>query len=129
MLLLLGEIDRQEEDFATAVDLKHHGAALLAFVLILVARFRQLSVFSNYLSSSGLRDLVELTAVAVLSLLAFGSFHDVLADPSIFYLFFIVFAVYAAAQRISKFDYEERLAYYGDQRSCDSSVIDVTIRA
>ena len=103
--------------------------ALLAFLLFLFARFRQLSVFTSYLSSSSLKDLVELSAVAVLSVLAFGSFHDVLLDPSIFYLFFIVFAVYAAALRISRFDYEDLLAYYGDQRSHHSSVIDVAIRA
>lgn len=100
---------------------------LLFFLLLLVIRAVHLSSYARYLASSAVGSHAVAVTVALLSLLVFGMTESVLASPVIFYLFFVLFGIGSATLRLAKKDRDERLIYYGDDRSADASVADILI--
>jgi hypothetical protein len=72
--------------------------------------------------------MTRMSALAVFALICFGTFANVFADITVYYLFFSVFGVLSATLRIAKKEHDDRLGYYGDSRSADSSVIDIRLR-
>lgn len=103
--------------------------ALAIITLILFLRLRQLTLYDGYLrSSSSLLRLSSMTFLAMMSLLMLGWFTDVSKDMSIYALFFLIFGMSTASLRISKNEYEDRLRYFGDNRSVDSSDADITLK-
>ena len=103
--------------------------AIVIITLILFLRFRQLSLYDSYLrSSSSLLRLSNMSFLAMMSLLMIGWFTDVSADMSIYALFFLIFGMSTASLRISKNEYEDRLRYFGDNRSVESSDADITLK-
>lgn len=100
----------------------------VAFGVMFLLKLRQLSVFSIYRSSSNVSNFIAMGTLSAFALVAFGAFFNIFADISIFYLFFATVAISTASLRISKRDHDDRLGYYGDQRSSDSSAVDVLLR-
>lgn len=64
---------------------------------------------------------------AVYSLLLLGIFENVFADPAIYCLFFVVFGIGSAMLRASKTEHDERLGYFTDTLSMQSSSVDIDV--
>ena len=101
--------------------------ALLFFLLLLLARSGHLSVYARYLSSASVGKQAVAVTVAGFSLLVYGMTSDLLTDSTVFYLFFVLLGIGSATLRLSKQDRDDRLTYYGDDRSPDASVADILI--
>lgn len=98
--------------------------AILALVFLL--RTVQLSAYSAFMSGSLLMILSEGLAMSVFGLFALGAWIDVFSDITIYFLFIMIFGLSSASMRISRHEYLERVDYYKDLRSVDSS--DVSVR-
>lgn len=101
--------------------------ALLFFLLLLVVRARHLSFYARFLSSASVGTHAVAVTVALVALLVLGMTENVFASPLMFYLFFVLFGIGSATLRLAKKDRDERLIYYGDDRSADASVADILI--
>lgn len=100
---------------------------LSIFAVIFVLRLVQLSEYGIYMQGSLLSLISKAGALAVFGLLSLGMTADVFSDVTVYYLFISIFAILSASLRISKTEYMDRLSYYGDLRSADSSDINVRI--
>ena len=97
------------------------------FAIIFILRLIQLSEYGVYMSGSLLSLISKAGALAVFGLFSVGMTADVFSDVTIYFLFISIFGILSAALRISKTEYMDRLSYYGDLRSADSSDINVRI--
>ena len=102
-------------------------ATILLLVVFLI-RMRQFSVFSIYRSSSNVSNFISMGNLAAFALVVLGMFYNIFSGIEVFYLFISAIGVSSAAIRISKRDHDDRLGYYGDQSSIDSSAVDVLLR-
>ena len=102
--------------------------ALLFFVLLMIVRLFHRAVYRGYVSDSQVSTLSYMAAAMTLSFLAFGMTEHVWSDNTLYYLFWCIFGIGSAAFRISKREHDDRVMYYGDIMSVDSSVIDVKIK-
>ena len=102
--------------------------ALMIFLLLLILRVLHLSVYKKYFSHSTVNFYVEMTTLASVAILMFGSYLDVFREPLMVYFFVAVFATGSAALRVSKKEKEERLSYYKALGSSDSAAIDVSLK-
>ncbi|MBQ8689794.1 MAG: hypothetical protein IJ515_05470 [Clostridia bacterium] len=102
--------------------------AFAILAIALVVRLRQISVYSKFTVSSSLVNLCGLSTLAIFAMLAFGWFFDIFSSVSLYCLFSVLFGMNTAALRISKHEYDDRVYYYGDQRSFDSSDATITLR-
>ena len=102
--------------------------ALILFVFIIFIRLRHLSYYRHYTNNSFVNTAVKMTALSTLSLLACGAFANIFEDVTIFYLFWSVFGICSSSLRTAKKEWDDRLGYYGDSRSAELSVVDVSIR-
>jgi hypothetical protein len=66
-------------------------------------------------------------ALAIFGIFSIGMTADVFSDITVYLLFISIFGILSASLRISKTEHIDRLSYYGDQRSPDSSDINVRI--
>ncbi len=104
------------------------GATVLGIIVVIfVLRLIQLSEYGIYMRSSLLCLITEAAALAIFGLLSVGVTADVFSDITVYFLFIAIFGILSASLRISKTEYLDRLSYYGDQRSADSSDINVRI--
>ena len=95
--------------------------------MILVLRLVQISEYGIYMQGSLLSLISKAGALALFGLFSLGMTADVFSDVTVYYLFISIFAILSASLRISKTEYMDRLSYYGDLRSADSSDINVRI--
>ncbi len=102
--------------------------AAAVFFVGMIFRLRRNTVYSIYRSSSNVSHFVSMGNLAAFGLVTLGMIYNVFSDPGVFYMFFATMGISAAALRISKRDHDDRLGYYGDQSSMDSSAIDVIVR-
>ena len=100
---------------------------LSIFVVILVLRLVQLSEYGIYMRGSLLSLISKAGALAIFGLFSLGTTADVFSDTTIYFLFVSIFGILSASLRISKTEHMDRLSYYGDLRSADSSDINVRI--
>ena len=100
---------------------------LSLFAMIFILRLVQLSEYGLYMRSSLLSLISQAGALAIFGLFSLGMTADVFSDITIYFLFISIFGILSASLRISKTEHLERLSYYGDQRSADSSDINVRI--
>lgn len=100
--------------------------ALVLLLLLLLVRAGHLTAYARLLSSSVGRQTVAVT-VAAFSLLVYGMTSDLFTSQTVFYLFFVLLGIGSATLRLSKQDRDDRLTYYGDDRSPDASVADILI--
>lgn len=104
------------------------GIPMLVLVLFaIILRLRHLSFYRHYVRNSLVSAAGDMTAVSTVSLILLGTFEDVFLDVSIFYLFIVIFALSSAILRTAKTENDDLLGYYGDQRSSDSSALDVNV--
>lgn len=63
----------------------------------------------------------------VYSLLLIGIFENIFVDPAIYCLFFVVFGIGSAMLRASKTEHDERLGYFTDTLSMQSSSVNINL--
>ncbi len=102
--------------------------AIMAFLILIVLRVFHIGIHKKYFSDSTVNFYVELSTLATVSILIFGSYADIFADPEMLYMFISVFATGSAALRVSRKEKEEQLSYYKDLGTSDSAAIDVSIK-
>ncbi len=99
----------------------------LVFMILILLRLKHLSRYRIYLKGSNVQPTSEMSALAMLSLLFLGVREYIFADTLAVYLFFAVFAISSAALNVAKRETDDRLGYYSDARTAESSVIDISI--
>ena len=100
----------------------------MAFLILIVLRVFHIGIHKKYFSDSTVNFYVELSTLATVSILIFGSYADIFADPEMLYMFISVFATGSAALRVSRKEKEEQLSYYKDLGTSASAAIDVSIK-
>ena len=101
--------------------------ALFAFVILIISRIRHRIIYAPYVRTSVVKHSQPIAAAAVITLIIYGFFNYIFADLSMFYLFFVLFAIESAMLRVSRKARDERILYYEDSRSNESSSIDVSL--
>ena len=101
--------------------------ALAALLVVFIIRIRHRFVYVNYVRNSQLSTLSKFTSIATAALVALGAFNYLWSDMSMYFLFWCIFGVGSATLRISRQEHDERVGYYSDGRSADSSSIDLDI--
>ena len=86
------------------------------------------ATYRIYTLDSQVSALSMTAGVITIALLAFGMTEYIWADNTMYYLFWCIFGVGSASLRISKHEHDDRVMYYGDLTSVDSSVMDVRLR-
>ena len=102
--------------------------ALVLFLFTVILRFRHISYYRSYVRASRVRVSDDVTALVMIALLVFGIDAYIFADATIAYLFWAIFGICTSTLRTAKKEYDDRLSYYGDSRSSESSVIDIQIQ-
>jgi hypothetical protein len=102
--------------------------ALLAFFILLLIRLRHRRIYREYVVESHVTRLSCISASTAIMLIAFGMTEYIWADQMIYYLFWCIFGIGSATLRIAKREHDDRVMYYGDLTTVDSSVIDVKVR-
>ena len=78
--------------------------------------------------NSQVRKLSEYATMTLSVLIVFGAFNYIWANMTAYYLFWCVFGLGSAGLRVSKQEFDDRVAYFSDGRADDSSAIDITIK-
>ena len=102
--------------------------SLVALVLLLLFKLRRVSVYSRYLRYSSLEALSGFTLIAVFSVFILGLFYDVTSSVELYLVIFVILGMNTASLRVSKKEYDDMLGYFGDNKSSDSSVADITLK-
>lgn len=102
--------------------------SLIAFILIFLIRMRHRGVYQPYIRHSQVSKLSTFTSVCMVCLMVYGAFNYIWADMTTYYLFWCIFGLESATLRISKQEFDDRVAYFSDGRAEDSSSIDISIR-
>lgn len=100
---------------------------LISFVILLFLRVFHRSSYHFYVNNSELNVLAPISTLCTLTLVAYGAFNYIWADPSSYYLFWCVFGIGSAALRVAKKENDDRMLYYEDTRAAYSSAIDINI--
>ena len=104
------------------------GLVVLAIIVVIfIMRLIQLSEYGIYMRNSLLSLITRAGALAIFGIFAMGMYIDVFSDITIYLIFISIFGILSASLRISKSEYLDHLSYYGDQRSADSSDINIRI--
>lgn len=101
--------------------------ALAIFVLIFAVALRHRAYYRSYVRHSSVNTLSRFAIVALACIFVFGAFNYVWSDMIFTYLFWCVFGTASAALRISKREHDDRVGYFSDGRSLDSSSVDIEI--
>ncbi len=99
----------------------------LLFCASVILSAVEMSQLTHQLRHSDVRSIGESSMLAMFSAMAFGVFFDIFSDVTLYFLFVSVFGIFNSSMRIAKTEYDERLGYFGDQRSDDSYVVDMRI--
>lgn len=101
--------------------------ALLVFLVLLAVRLYHRTRYRNYIVESHVTHLSFVSAAMMTALIAFGMTEYIWADETLLYLFWCIFGIGSATLRIAKREHDDRVMYYGDLMTADTSVIDVKI--
>ena len=102
--------------------------APVVLLLILFVRIRHTGLYLSYTRNSHLSLLSPFNTLALSALLMLGAVNYLWADMSMYFLFWCLFGIGTATLRISRQEHDDRMGYYSDGRSSDSSSIDVVIQ-
>lgn len=102
--------------------------SVVALILLFLFKLRRVSVYSRYLEYSSLSALSGFTIIAVFSMFTLGLFYDVTAEIELYLVIFIILGMNTASLRVSKKEYEDMLGYFGDNKSSNSSVANITVK-
>jgi hypothetical protein len=123
----LGEVAVRVDNMLVGIASSVGIAALVLLLFILIVRFIQSAVYSRFTKYSSVHIASNMTTVAILTLIMLGAFGNFFEYPELFYMFFSIFGISTATLRVSKKETDDRLNYYGDSRSSETSAIDVNI--
>lgn len=101
--------------------------ALLFFLYLLVIRVRHRATYALYVRNSSVDNLSTLSGTALFALLVFGMTDYIWYSVSVYYLFWVVFAIGSATLRISKREYDDAHTSFGQERGEHSSAVNITI--
>ena len=101
--------------------------ALAAFLLLFIFRLSHRSVYRRYLRDARLDRMCACVTAALVILLSFGALNYLWSDMISNYLFWCVFAIGSPVMRIARADHDAMTAYYSDERSFDSSSVDISL--
>ena len=102
--------------------------ALVALLVLFAVRFLHFAVYGDYISHSRVTHLAKSAFVMLFAMLALGMTDYFWSDTAVYYLFWCVFGIGSAALRIAKREHDDKVMYYGDLMSVDSSVMDVKLK-
>ena len=123
-----GVIPHNSSNFLLEIACEAGVISLCAFLVILAIRLKHRAVYRPYIRTSQVNALSEITTVTVVVLMIYGLFNYIWADMTMYYLFWCAFGLGSASLRISKQEFDDRVAYFSDGSAEDSSSIDITIR-
>ena len=101
--------------------------ALAAFILMMLARLIHRVAYRRQAANSAVKHLCSFSSVAMCVLLAFGAVNYLWSDLHLNFLFWCVFGIGGASLRVAKREQDDRIGYFADGRSLESSSIDVDI--
>lgn len=113
--------------FLLQIGLESGIIALLLFLLIFAVLLRHRARYRHYVKHSSVRYFAAFTMVTLVTLFVFGAFEHVWDDAVSGYMFWCILGLATSALRMSKHDYDDRVGYFSDVRSYDSSAIDIDI--
>ena len=96
-------------------------------MLLLITRLNHRSLQYQYVRSTEIRRISNLSEVCLFVLIAFGMVNYIWSDSSAYYLFWCIFGMGSASLRVAKRDYDDRKVYYEEASAFDSSMIDIDI--
>lgn len=103
--------------------------SVLLFSLLILLKLRHVSYFRVYMRNSDLGPTGEMAALAIVTLLLYGVFYNIFSDYTVVSLFVALFAISSAALRTARREYDDRMGYYDDSSSSDSSALDVSVNS
>ncbi len=101
--------------------------ALVAFVAIILVRLFHRIAYRRYVAVSEVRYLSSFASVAMCVLFVFGAVNYLFSDLCLNLLYWCVFGIGSAALRVAKREHDDRIGYYSDGRSQDSSSMDIEL--
>ncbi len=101
---------------------------LSAFLLLLAVRLVHRAYYQRYIRYSHVRKLSPFISVSIFSLLVYASFNYIFRDLTLMYLFFTVFGIASASLRVAKQEHDDGVLYFEDEKSSNSSVVNIHIR-
>lgn len=101
--------------------------ALVAFVTIIIVRLVHRISYRRYVAVSEVKNLSAFSSVAICVLFVFGAVNYLFSHLTLNLLYWFVFGIGSAALRVAKREHDDRLGYYSDGRSSDSSSMDIEL--
>ncbi len=108
---------------ATAIGI----TGLMFFIAVMISKLVHTARYSPYVKNSSVHLANRMSTVAFFGLLIYGAFGNIFDDFELFFLFFAIFGISTATLRDAKKEYEDRVGYYDDARSSESSAIDIIV--
>ncbi len=123
----LGAVTQRVDNLFVGIASSVGMIALFVLVLLLAVKFLHNVVYLRFVKSSTVSVACRMTAVAVCTLILQGAFGNIFEIEEIFYIFFVILGISAATLRVAKKENDDRQNYYRDERSSETSSIDVSI--
>ncbi len=101
--------------------------ALIFFLLVLFTCLRHRGKYRSYVRASQVRTISGIAVTALVCLVIYGTVNYIWEESSMCYLFWCVFGLGSATLRIAKREHDDKIIYYNDVVSSETSDIDVQI--
>ncbi len=101
--------------------------ALLFFLLVIFTCLRHRTTYRSYVRLSQVKTISNTAMITFVCLILYGTVNYIWEHSAICYLFWCVFGLGSATLRIAKREYDDKIIYYNDVVSSESSDIDVQI--
>lgn len=101
--------------------------ALIFFIVLLVIALRHRSIYRAYVRASEVRTVSKTAMIALFALVFSGTVSYIWSESAMCYLFWCVFGFGSATLRIAKREHDDRIIYYNDVVSSETSDVDVQI--
>ncbi len=102
--------------------------ALILFVAFFIVRLVHRTIYIPYIKNSRLVLLNNFSSISMVVLMVYGISTSLWSDMTMYFLFWCVLGLGSGALRISKQEFDERVAYFSDGAGADASSIDISIR-
>ena len=83
--------------------------------------------YRKYVKDSQVSELCRFITVCTVALVFLGGFCYLWEDTVLYYMFWSVFAIGSAVLRLSRYEFDDRVEYYRDGSSADSSSVDLML--
>ncbi len=123
-----GQVSDDSRNFLLQILSEAGVFALVAFVLVFIIRLRHRTIYVPYTDNSQVSLITRFSEVIIVVLTVYGLFTSIWSDMTMYYLFWCVFGLGSAVLRISKREFDDRVAYFSDGSGADSASIDISIK-